>query len=174
MMAAETSRSRGLQQSKVVSPSLGRQWIRRAIANCYFHSGMPALLRPVRDRYHLAPSADAKWFKYSLEKRREPSARILYYHRVNDDGDPFFPALSTAFFEQQMRFVRRHYRVVSLAALLQVLSGGPTEPVVAITFDDGYQDNYQNAFPILQGLGLPATIFLATGSIDSGEPLWFE
>src|SRR4030095_1618497 len=39
---------------------------------------------------------------------------------------------------------------------------------------DGYQDNYRNAFPILQRYGVPATIFLTTGSIDSGEPLWFE
>ena len=38
---------------------------------------------------------------------------------------------------------------------------------MAITFDDGYQDNYQNALPILQRYGLPATIFLATGSLDS-------
>ena len=45
---------------------------------------------------------------------------------------------------------------------------------MAITFDDGYQDNYENAFPILERYGLPATIFLTTGSMDSGEPLWFE
>jgi len=52
--------------------------------------------------------------------------------------------------------------------------GGPPEPVISITFDDGYQDNFLNAFPILQRYGLPATIFLTTGSIDSREPLWFE
>jgi peptidoglycan/xylan/chitin deacetylase (PgdA/CDA1 family) len=45
---------------------------------------------------------------------------------------------------------------------------------MAITFDDGYQDNYWNALPILQRYGLPATIFLTTGSLDSRRPLWFE
>ena len=46
--------------------------------------------------------------------------------------------------------------------------------MLAITFDDGYQDNYHNAFPILQRYGLPATIFLTTGGMDSRQPLWFE
>jgi len=54
------------------------------------------------------------------------------------------------------------------------LNGGSVGTVVAITFDDGYRDNYLNAFPILQRYGLPATIFLTTGGIDSREPLWFE
>jgi len=149
-------------------------WKRKAIAQCYFHSPMPALVRRFRDRYWVAVSPDGKGPRFSIKKRNEPSARILYYHRVNDVEDPFFPAISTELFEKEMRFLRKHYTVVSLAELLNRLRGGLTEPVVAITFDDGYQDNYYNAFPILQRHGLPATIFLTTGCMDSGEPLWFE
>jgi peptidoglycan/xylan/chitin deacetylase (PgdA/CDA1 family) len=149
-------------------------WKQRALAQCYFHSPAPALVRRFRNRYQLSVSHGAKWPGISVKKRNEPSARILYYHRVNDDNDPFFPAISTALFEQEMRFLRRHYTVVSLAELLNRLAGELTEPVVAITFDDGYRDNYHNAFPILQRYGLPATIFLTTGSMDSSELLWFE
>jgi peptidoglycan/xylan/chitin deacetylase (PgdA/CDA1 family) len=62
-----------------------------------------------------------------------------------------------------------------MAGLMRHLEEGESaEPVIAITFDDGYEDNYRNAFPILERYGLPATVFLTTGSIDSGEPLWFE
>jgi peptidoglycan/xylan/chitin deacetylase (PgdA/CDA1 family) len=147
---------------------------RKVVANCYFHAGMPALVRRFRDQYRVAISSGGRWPRFSIEKRNEPSARILYYHRVNDDNDPFFPSISTALFEQEMRFVKGHYTVVSLTEMLERLAGGATEPVMAITFDDGYQDNYHNAFPVLQRLGLPATIFLTTGSMDSREPLWFE
>jgi peptidoglycan/xylan/chitin deacetylase (PgdA/CDA1 family) len=149
-------------------------WRQKALANCYFHSPIPRLLRRFRDHYRLLPAPDGRWPKFSFEKRREPSARILYYHRVNDENDPFFPAISTALFEQEMYFVRRQHKVVSLAELLERLAGDSSEPVLAITFDDGYQDNYHNALPILERLGLPATIFLTTGGVDSREPLWFE
>jgi peptidoglycan/xylan/chitin deacetylase (PgdA/CDA1 family) len=133
------------------------EYIRRAAAQCYFHFGGPAASRTLRKR-----------------QRREPTGRILYYHRVNDDRDPFFPSMPLAVFEQQMRHIARHYKVVSLAALLEHLANGSSETVLAVTFDDGYRDNYEQAFPILQRYGLPATIFLSTGSVDSRAPLWFE
>ncbi len=153
----------------------GEPWIRSALATCYFHSPLPAILPSVRERYSLRISQNGTGPKVSWRKRQEPSARILYYHRVNDDRDPFFPATPTKMFEEQIRFVAKHYPVVSLAEIVKRLSEGrPAGPVVAITFDDGYQDNYLNAFPILQRYGLTATIFLTTGSIDSREPLWFE
>lgn len=163
-------RETGMPAAGIAAP-----WMRSVLAGCYFHSPLPTLLSPLRDRYQLRVSRHGEGPKIGLQRRREPSARILYFHRVNDDGDPFFEAMPRAVFERQMRFLARHYRVVSLAEAARRLSeGGPPEPVVALTFDDGYQDNYLNAFPILQRYGLPATIFLTTGSIDSREPLWFE
>jgi peptidoglycan/xylan/chitin deacetylase (PgdA/CDA1 family) len=93
---------------------------------------------------------------------------------VNDDRDPFFPAISSSLFAQEMRHLARHYKVVSMPNLVKHLEGGPPEPVLAITFDDGYRDNYENAFPILQRFGLPSTIFLTTGTMDYDDPIWFE
>jgi peptidoglycan/xylan/chitin deacetylase (PgdA/CDA1 family)/CelD/BcsL family acetyltransferase involved in cellulose biosynthesis len=144
-------------------------WYRSALAQCYSSSPLPKLLPWFRNRYCLHIP------KRSLEKRLLPTARIFYFHRVNDERDPFSYSLSAAVFDRQMRFLARHYKVVSLAEVVTRLADRtPAEPVVAITFDDGFQDNYQYAFPILQRYGLPATIFLTTGSIDSREPLWFE
>lgn len=151
-----------------------RDGLRRAVARCYFHMGLPAAARVVRSRYQLAAPPSGLRLRGTWTRRRQPAGRILYYHRVNDDHDPFFPSTPIRVFEQQMRFVARHYRVVSLRDLVAHLDSGSGESVVAVTFDDGYRDNYQHAFPILQRYGVPATIFLSTGSIDSREPLWFE
>jgi peptidoglycan/xylan/chitin deacetylase (PgdA/CDA1 family) len=94
---------------------------------------------------------------------------------VNNDHDPYFDAISTEFFEVHMKYLSRHYKVVSLGDLRRHLEAGDsTEMVVAVTFDDGYRDNYECAFPILERYNIPATIFLTTGVLDSGDPLWFE
>jgi peptidoglycan/xylan/chitin deacetylase (PgdA/CDA1 family) len=101
--------------------------------------------------------------------------QILSYHRVNDAGDPFFPALPTAVFDQHMRFVSRAYTVLGLETLVaRAREGGIPRRAVAITFDDGYRDNLTHAAPILRRHGLPATFFLATGAIGTGEALWFD
>jgi CelD/BcsL family acetyltransferase involved in cellulose biosynthesis/peptidoglycan/xylan/chitin deacetylase (PgdA/CDA1 family) len=148
----------------------GGGWKRRLLASCYYFSGAPRLLRPLRDRYCLGGSGHLR-----LERRAGASARIVYYHRVNDEQDPFFPSTSPARFEREIAFLARHYHVVSLAEAIRRLNdGGPAEPVVVITFDDGYEDNFRLAVPILERYGLPATLFLATGAIDSRAPLWFE
>jgi hypothetical protein len=145
-------------------------WLRQTAARCYVHSGAPALIRGLRNRYQLSVRPRPSW-----KRRPEGGARIFYYHRVNDDRDPFFTATTTEVFDAQMRYLARNYRVVSLPEVSRHLEArDSSETVVAITFDDGYRDNYEFAYPILQRYNLPATIFLTTGSLDSGDPLWFE
>ena len=150
----------------------GREWASTALAACYFHTGMGMLTRPLRERYRLAIGQDRK---VAWEKRTRACGRILYYHRVNDESDPFSDAISTKLFEEHVRYLVRHYKVVGMQEMVRRLAEGDSpELLVAITFDDGYADNYWNAFPILQRYGVPATIFLTTGGLDSCEPLWFE
>jgi len=148
-------------------------WQKTAAA-IYYHCGLPKVSRPLREHYQASVARAGKLPMLTWTRRTQSSARILYYHRINDDGDPFFPAASTEVFDRHMRYVARHYHVVSLSGLLDHLEQGAPGTVVAITFDDGYEDNYHNGLPILKRYGLPATIFLTTGSLDSREPLWFE
>jgi len=171
VLAARRARLLRQPEKAVGASPLGT--IRQIAGSCYSHLNLPALTRPLREQYQLRVSS-GRWPRFSVVRRQEPSARILYYHRVNDDNDPFFPAISTELFEQEMRFISRHYEVVPLSALFTHLENGSKRSVLAITFDDGYQDNFQNAFPILQRFGLPATIFLTTGSMDCRRPMWFE
>jgi peptidoglycan/xylan/chitin deacetylase (PgdA/CDA1 family) len=100
---------------------------------------------------------------------------VLMYHRINDDADPLFPALSSGAFEAQVRHLAGHYQVEPLETLGRWLrEGAPGPPRAAITIDDGYPDTAAVAHPILRRLGLPATLFLATSPLETGQPLWLD
>jgi peptidoglycan/xylan/chitin deacetylase (PgdA/CDA1 family) len=103
---------------------------------------------------------------------------ILGYHRVVDDFDAHaragMPSMltSTAMFERHLDVVGRHFRFVSLDEIGERLAAGEpfTERVAAVTFDDGYRDNYDHAFPILRRKGIPATVFVVTDLV--GQAHW--
>jgi peptidoglycan/xylan/chitin deacetylase (PgdA/CDA1 family) len=95
---------------------------------------------------------------------------ILMYHRVVEREpvrDPFRNCVTVSVFERQMRWLRlRGYRTVPLASLegAQLAPSLPSRPLV-ITFDDGYRDNYENAWPVLAKYDFRATVFLVSGSV---------
>lgn len=107
-------------------------------------------------------------------------AVILRYHSVSDndaDTDAYRSpsiAVTPRTFERQMRMLADRYVVVPMAALVErLVAAEPFEPrTVAITFDDGYMDNFRFAMPVLARLGLPATIYVTTGAIGNGWAFW--
>jgi peptidoglycan/xylan/chitin deacetylase (PgdA/CDA1 family) len=75
----------------------------------------------------------------------------------------------------QVRHLARYYNVLTAGEAARRAREGTLPPrAVCITFDDGYEDNYCFAFPILQKYGLKATIFLATGPVETRVPLWHD
>ncbi|HET8700369.1 MAG TPA: polysaccharide deacetylase family protein [Nitrococcus sp.] len=103
-----------------------------------------------------------------------PAARlsILFYHRVLPEPDPLQPGIPDAvLFRRHMRWLRRLYRVLPLAEAVMLLRGQLPRRAVAITFDDGYRDNYEVALDILRELDLPATFFISSGFLDGGR-MW--
>jgi len=79
-------------------------------------------------------------------------------------------------FEQHLHYIKNsHHTVVSLDDIEQYLLSGSTLPenAVAITLDDGFEDNYTQAFPLLQKYELSASIFLATGVIGASNK-WMQ
>jgi peptidoglycan/xylan/chitin deacetylase (PgdA/CDA1 family) len=102
-------------------------------------------------------------------------AIVLMYHRVNDDADPFFPAMPSAIFEAQIDFLCQSYRICSLEDAVEWLRAGASGPPrVVLTFDDGYPDTHDVAFPVLSRRGLPATLFLSTAPVETARPLWLD
>ena len=98
--------------------------------------------------------------------RRRPI--ILMYHGVTANPDIVdWTQVAVGDFEFQMDYLRRNYQAVSLTELVGMLQSGRIEPhAVAVTFDDGYKSNHDLAYPILKGMGIPATIFVTSGFIN--------
>jgi peptidoglycan/xylan/chitin deacetylase (PgdA/CDA1 family) len=79
-------------------------------------------------------------------------------------------------FDKQMQYLSKHYKVLPLTELLNLIKSGKdlNDHYCAITFDDGWRDNYTNAYPILRKYGLPATIFLTTNFLNGQQWFWEE
>lgn len=118
-----------------------------------------------------------------LRALRNRDLRILAYHRVMAAPDPStfdfdLELISTSpeRFRQQLLHIKQRFHPMRLGDVLQAIDAGKPLPAnaVAVTFDDGYDDNYRIAFPILRELGIPATFFVSTGHIDSGRPFGYD
>lgn len=94
---------------------------------------------------------------------------ILRYHRIHPA--PGVLAVSPEVFAAHMRLLRRYFVPVTLGELADALARGTRLPRLGavVTFDDGYQDHYRYAFPILQAFEIPATFFVAPERIDRPE-----
>ena len=76
-------------------------------------------------------------------------------------------------FRMQIDYLKKHFEILSLSEAVEGMRhGGIKHPTAVITFDDGYQNNFDVAFPILYKEKIPATIFLATGLIDTNDTVW--
>ncbi len=101
---------------------------------------------------------------------------ILYGHRVADDDEAFFQGLPPRFLREQLAYLTRHYEVIALRTLVDCIETGrhPPPRSVVLTFDDGFRDNVEQAAPILEEFGVPATIFVVTQSLTDGRLPWSQ
>lgn len=95
---------------------------------------------------------------------------VLIYHRVLAAPDPLLEGVvDTQTFDWHLRVLRGNFNVMSLRTAVAALRNRALpRRALAITFDDGYADNYLAALPLLQKHGLPATFFIATDYLDGG------
>lgn len=109
------------------------------------------------------------------------SVIILMYHSILDDPQDCAGSIGisnihpTAVFRAQVDFLAKNFSLVTLEDVRHFLTGEKTLPAraVAITFDDGYADNFEIAAPVLSRLGVPATFYLTVEAVDTGYPPWF-
>lgn len=138
--------------------------LRGRLGRWFYRSGLLQVLQHTRG-----------WVRHDL--------RVLAYHRVLDVADPArfdfdldLVSASVDGFRRQMQLLKRRFRPLRLSQVAEALDAGETLPAdaVVVTFDDGYDDNYRHAFPVLRELGVPATFFVSTGHIDSGRPYAYD
>jgi peptidoglycan/xylan/chitin deacetylase (PgdA/CDA1 family) len=104
----------------------------------------------------------------------EAGLRVLTYHRVNDAHPRDRLSVRPDAFAVQMEVLARSGRpVLPLAEAVPALGGTAPLPsdAIALTFDDGFQDNFTHALPVLERFGFPATFFIVTALVGSESTL---
>jgi peptidoglycan/xylan/chitin deacetylase (PgdA/CDA1 family) len=113
-----------------------------------------------------------------VRRTRSRSLAIVMYHGVTSRPPEVFNwcQLEAARFEEQVRYLAGEYRVISLAEAIDGLSGRAPLPdhAAVLTFDDGFRNVFTTAFPILERLQVPSTVFLVTSVIGTHQPAWPE
>lgn len=128
---------------------------------------------------HIAVSAAAR-FGPQRWPGREPRLWVLMYHRILPLDDPRARAeepgmmVTPETFSMHLRELRRHFEFVQLGDWLAARDAGRPLPAraCAVTFDDGWRDNHEFAWPILREQGVPATIFLVSDMVGTPATFW--
>ena len=136
---------------------------KRVLSNLFFYTKIFHFVSPTRFR----SDENQQWM-------------ILSYHRVTAPDQDSNAArwqlkgIPPREFERDIRYLKKNFTCISLSKGISLLRQRRNLPKksITITFDDGYKDIYDNAFPILKKYNVPATIFLITGYIDSSIPQW--
>ncbi len=107
----------------------------------------------------------------NISRNRAPKGRravVLTYHSVHPTLS--FASATPEDFARHLEWLKEHCQLVDFHSIPQLVhANGHDKPVVAITFDDGYEDNYTYALPPLTSMDIPATVFVTTGLIE-GDP----
>ncbi len=115
------------------------------------------------------------------EARLHQRLSIITFHRVlTEPQRQLYPlpglAVTPDELDAHLKFATRHFRCLSLNSALDLWGqdryAGP--PILAITFDDGQLDNYQNALPVLERNGVTASFYIPSQTLENTAPLWHD
>jgi len=142
-----------------------RRRLHFAVADLLYYSGALALWR---------------LFRQTMWRRQEVC--VLGLHRVLTRSEQCRSnsldsmVLNDLTYVKLLEYLEREFQVASLEALFRgpIEQAASSKPACILTFDDGWADNYTTAYPVLKKFGMPAVLFLATGSIGGRGGFWVE
>lgn len=108
---------------------------------------------------------------------RRPAIIVLCYHRITDAAGLISPqCIPAEDFDQHLAHFGKKFKVVGIDRIEKILSGAenPDGDVLGITFDDGYEDNYSVAAPLLRKHEFVAAFFVASDPILHGKCYWID
>jgi peptidoglycan/xylan/chitin deacetylase (PgdA/CDA1 family) len=112
---------------------------------------------------------------YRLKRFRQRKAVILVYHQICErKDDPWELAVHPNHFHSQLEYLKRNFEVLPMADLVDGVVSHKLRKAVAVTFDDGFKDNYSNAAPLLDWTEVPATFYVATTAMQDGKVYWWD
>lgn len=112
---------------------------------------------------------------YRIKKFRQHKAVILMYHQVcQRKDDPWELAVHPDHFYSHLEYLKKNFEVLPMTDLVDRVVNHKLRKAVAITFDDGFKDNYSNAAPLLDWLEVPATFYVATTAMQEGKVYWWD
>lgn len=107
--------------------------------------------------------------------------RVFALHGVGDyEGThewlPLRPQMDAKHLRRALKILSAQYQFISMDEATAILVGNkpPMENVAVLTFDDGYLNNFTQALPVLEELGIPGIFYIATGVVESRTPFWFD
>ena len=116
----------------------------------------------------------------AIARRLSSGGVILCYHNIiagteAEASDSLGLHMPLATFSKQMRWLASTYQTVPLKELVsRVSNGGSLRGVAAVTFDDGYAGVFENAWPVLRDLGIPATVFVVAEAPGRDQRFWWD
>lgn len=135
-------------------------------------NGEDSAVLKIKHDIKAALSTDWGWRLSSFT--RPAGVVVLTYHQITEAGDPFEGTGLTTF-REQMCWLRRHCTPIGPEDFPEMLhSTGRRKPAVLVTFDDGYRDYHNRAYPVLSELKIPAVVFLATAFIGTTRMMWTD
>ncbi len=115
-------------------------------------------------------------FRYVLNKVYSPIVVLLYHRVIDTDDDIQQLCVSKDNFYLQIEYLKKKFNVLHPDEFCEALylNKKLKKGSILITFDDGYYDNYENAFPILRSLNASALFFVATSNIDKPSIFFWD